>query len=54
MRSPKGFSMAINLLLGMTVLLVLAAVIALITGEYVQQFRLFGVNQTSTNLNPFG
>ena len=54
MGTAKGFSMAINLLLAMTVLMILAAVISLITGDYVQQFQVFGSNQTSVGLNPFG
>lgn len=54
MRPRKGFSLPINLLLVMTVLVILAVVVAVITSDYVTQFKVFGINQSSAGLNPFG
>lgn len=53
MKPNKGFNMPINLLLAMTVLVILAAVVALITSDYTSQFQVFGSNQ-STGFTPFG
>lgn len=53
MKSEKGFSLPINLVLAMTVLVILAAIVALITSDYTTQFQVFGSNQ-STGFTPFG
>ncbi|MFB6144820.1 MAG: hypothetical protein ABEJ98_05915 [Candidatus Nanohaloarchaea archaeon] len=53
MRSEKGFTLPINLLLVMVVLVILAAVITVVSNDYITQFKVFGVNHSSTGLNPF-
>lgn len=53
MRSEKGFTLPINLLLVMVVLVILAAVISVVANDYIAQFQIFGTNQSSTGLQPF-